>query len=721
MPRGRTRGSLREEEEAPATLTKKDLIKLLNDHMAEIQEQFRTNIASSPRSDNVVDVTPTHLDVEHIPTPSTPISTPTTRINVFNMEKLPSDVSLHDFITWRTKWEDFYQLERLDAHPLTAQMAALRLVLSTQMLQTVTMVLNISPGANTSPKMVLDALYTHIRDKRSIALDRVELEECRQAQNESFDDFYIRLRKIADCADLCTHCMDSRLTTRIICGIQDQEARKKLLAASPFPTLQAAVNLCRSEESAARNEPMVSRSEAPINKVYNQPREQWKRRDQRPHDNHYQTADHCGNCGNAKHSPDQKCPAKGQICNSCKKPNHFATMCRSRAFPRKPTGIVNIIGSINAIYSPISRPVPTIELEILNSEGERIETITATPDGGASTTVVGTKIMRLLGKRVESLPHRDEDNLVAANGNEIRTTGRLRLNMRYFDQTITTPVAVSPDIDGLLISWFACVGLGILSKDYPAPIPKSIMKIDNPYEESSSVPSEIQDMKNALLEEFADVFDTSGPLKVMTGPPMTIQLKPDAVPFALRNARTIPIAWYDQVKNKLDEMELQGIITPVMEPTDWTHPLVVVAKKDGTPRICVDLTKLNRHVDRPIHPLTTPKQAVSNISSKAKYFTTYDATHGYWQIPLTEESQALTTFITPWGRFKFLRGPMGLVSTGDEYCRRTDAALGHIPRLHRVVDDMLAEANDLATCYSDARLLLTTCRENNITLGKKKF
>ena len=119
------------------------------------------------------------------------------------------------------------------------------------------------------------------------------------------------------------------------------------------------------------------------------------------------------------------------------------------------------------------------------SEGERIETITATPDGGASTTVVGTKIMRLLGKRVESLPHRDEDNLLAANGNKIRTTGRLRLNMRYFDQTITTPVVVSPDIDGLLISWFACVGLGILSKDYPAPIPKSIMKIDNPYEESS--------------------------------------------------------------------------------------------------------------------------------------------------------------------------------------------------------------------------------------------
>ena len=46
---------------------------------------------------------------------------------------------------------------------------------------------------------------------------------------------------------------------------------------------------------------------------------------------------------------------------------------------------------------------------------------------------------------------------------------------------------------------------------------------------------------------------------------------------------------------------------------------------------------------------------------------------------LAEESQHLTTFITPWGRYKFLRGPMGLMFTGDEYCRRTDAALGHLP------------------------------------------
>jgi len=115
MPRGRTRGSLREEEEAPATLTKKDLIKLLNDFMAEIQEQFRTNIASSPRSDNVVDVTPTHLDVEHIPTPSTPVSTvPTVELQSLNSIRnfrwpvatspTPSTPSMPYFRSTATSW-----------------------------------------------------------------------------------------------------------------------------------------------------------------------------------------------------------------------------------------------------------------------------------------------------------------------------------------------------------------------------------------------------------------------------------------------------------------------------------------------------------------------------------------------------------------------------------------------------------------------------------------
>ncbi|KAK3849659.1 hypothetical protein Pcinc_043598 [Petrolisthes cinctipes] len=53
---------------------------------------------------------------------------------------------------------------------------------------------------------------------------------------------------------------------------------------------------------------------------------------------------------------------------------------------------------------------------------------------------------------------------------------------------------------------------------------------------------------------------------------------------------------------------------------------------------------------------------------------------GYFQVKIAEEDQDLTCFITPWGRYKFKRAPMGLVSSGDEYNRRGDQVLGDIPR-----------------------------------------
>ena len=63
-----------------------------------------------------------------------------------------------------------------------------------------------------------------------------------------------------------------------------------------------------------------------------------------------------------------------------------------------------------------------------------------------------------------------------------------------------------------------------------------------------------------------------------------------------------------------------------------------------------------------------------------------DAVKGYWQVPLDEKSQNLTTFITPYGRYKFLRAPMGLTSSQDEYCFRGDEAIQGNNRVEKVVD-----------------------------------
>lgn len=66
--------------------------------------------------------------------------------------------------------------------------------------------------------------------------------------------------------------------------------------------------------------------------------------------------------------------------------------------------------------------------------------------------------------------------------------------------------------------------------------------------------------------------------------------------------------------------------------------MVVVPKGNDDVRICVDLTKLNEYIERPIYPTTSPQDAIDNIPPGSQYFTKLDATHGYWQIPIDKDS-----------------------------------------------------------------------------------
>ena len=85
-------------------------------------------------------------------------------------------------------------------------------------------------------------------------------------------------------------------------------------------------------------------------------------------------------------------------------------------------------------------------------------------------------------------------------------------------------------------------------------------------------------------------------------------------------------------------------------------PIVVTPKKDTEDiRMCVDLSHHNKYVKRERYQSATPSQAVADIhANHTKIFTKLDAMKGYHQCPLDDESQLLTTFITPFGRFKYL-------------------------------------------------------------------
>ena len=82
-----------------------------------------------------------------------------------------------------------------------------------------------------------------------------------------------------------------------------------------------------------------------------------------------------------------------------------------------------------------------------------------------------------------------------------------------------------------------------------------------------------------------------------------IRLKPDAIPYALHTPKIVPLPFHKKVKEELVRMESLGVISKVDVPTPWCVGMVVVPKKDGTVRICVDLKPLNTAVLHEPHSL----------------------------------------------------------------------------------------------------------------------
>ncbi len=98
-----------------------------------------------------------------------------------------------------------------------------------------------------------------------------------------------------------------------------------------------------------------------------------------------------------------------------------------------------------------------------------------------------------------------------------------------------------------------------------------------------------------------------------------------------------------------------------------------------------------------------------------------DAWNGYHSVPIREEDRHLTTFITPWGRYRYKTAPQGYIASGDGYTRRYDEIVSDIPNKTKCVDDVLFWADSLEESFFQAVQWLGICGRHGITLNPEKF
>lgn len=182
---------------------------------------------------------------------------------------------------------------------------------------------------------------------------------------------------------------------------------------------------------------------------------------------------------------------------------------------------------------------------------------------------------------------------------------------------------------------------------------------------------------------------------------MRLIVAPDAKPpVAQHSPAPFPIHWQEEVKAGLVQDVRLGDIEPgpIGEPVIWCHRMVICAKKNGKPRRTVDFQPLNVHATRETHH--TPSRfhqarLVAHVTKKSAL----DAWNEYHSVPIHQDDRHLTTFITPWGRYRYKTAPQGYIASGDGYTRRYDEIVAHIQNKTKCIDDVLLWTNSIEDSF----------------------
>jgi len=173
------------------------------------------------------------------------------------------------------------------------------------------------------------------------------------------------------------------------------------------------------------------------------------------------------------------------------------------------------------------------------------------------------------------------------------------------------------------------------------------------------------------LREYADVF-SKGELNLGETSLAAHQIDTgDARPMR-QTLRRQPHHLLDKIDENVQDMLKAGVIEPSCSP--WTSNLVVVAKKDGSFRFCVDYRKLNSVTRRDAYPLPRIDECLDALSG-SRYFSAFDWRSSYHQVPMDMKDADKTTFIVRTGTYRFRRLPFGLCNAGSTFQHVMDLAL----------------------------------------------
>ncbi|XP_064488339.1 uncharacterized protein LOC135400436 [Ornithodoros turicata] len=550
--------------------------------------------------------------------------------------------------------------------------------------------LTLSEADMTIYETVVAAFDKHFVVKRNITYERAKFRS--QKEGEPVEEFITDLHALAE------HCKfgslrDELIRDRIVVGVKYRVLPEKMQL-NPDLTLEKATTMARQTETVKKQQ--ASMQLGPENKVQRvksskllvqksaagHAHKSATNNGRTGHSANSRSGNFCRKCGRSPHRRDS-CPARNAKCNNCNKMGHYSRVCLSAA-------AVRVVSEEPAFLGTINVEGPKRWLAPINLCGA---TLDFKADTGADVTVVSEETYHT---HLSTIPlNKPSRILKGPNRSKLQVLSVIKAELEYRLKKLSTDVFVIRGLEEPLLSNEA---LGLVKRLFEVTAIESAT-------ESSLQP----------VREFPKLFQGLGCVKI----PYHARLKPYAVPFALSAPRRVPLPLIETIKKEIDHMVAQGVIVPVDEPTEWCCGMVIVKKPNGTYRICVDYTPLNKFVERELHPMPVTDHAIAQIGV-SKYFSKLDANSGYWQFQLTEESQLLTTFITPFGRFKFTRLPFRISSAPEFFQKKMAHTVFGLNGVVCNMDDILVHAKTREEHDDRVRKVLARLQDYGVTLSKDK-
>ncbi|KAL7879761.1 hypothetical protein SRHO_G00020150 [Serrasalmus rhombeus] len=196
-----------------------------------------------------------------------------------------------------------------------------------------------------------------------------------------------------------------------------------------------------------------------------------------------------------------------------------------------------------------------------------------------------------------------------------------------------------------------------------------------------------------------------------------VKLRSDVPPLQ-QKLRRLPFAVRDSVSQELKRLEKEGIIEKV-DSSEWVSPTVVIQKKSGGIRLCVDLREPNKAVVIDSHPLPHIEEVFTELRGSA-VFSTIDLQNAYHQVTLHEDSRDLTAFITHDGLFRFTRVPYGLASAPSAFQRMMSQILDGLDGVQCYLDDIIIHADTPETHERRLCAVLHRLQDRGLKINREK-